>query len=170
LAQDKQPRDFGLFEAAGVNTDDELPESLMPMQPIEEVYADYETTGLSLRAHPLSFVREQLRRMRAVTAGQLLETADGKFVRIAGLVLLRQRPSTAKGITFVTLEDETGTVNLVLKPEIWQKFYRLARQSNAWLVTGVLENREGVRHVIVGRIDDLRNQVAGLTLRSRDFQ
>ncbi|MCC7336156.1 MAG: error-prone DNA polymerase [Pirellulaceae bacterium] len=169
LAQDSSAKELSLFEATGADVDDPLPEFLQPMQEIEEVYADYETTGLSLRAHPVSFVREQLDRLRVVTAQQLKSTADGRFVRVAGIVLLRQRPGTAKGITFVTLEDETGTMNLVLKPKIWERYYKIARRSNAWLVNGVLENREGIVHVVVGRLDDLTEQVAGLNLKSRDF-
>jgi error-prone DNA polymerase len=169
LAQDRSVRDLSLFEATGADDDETLPESLQPMEPIEEVFADYQTTGLSLRAHPVSFVREQLKKMRVSTASELKQLADGKFVRVAGLVLLRQRPGTAKGITFVTLEDETGSMNLVLKPEIWEKFYKPARRSNAWLVHGVLENREGIVHVVVGRLEDLSAQVGGLVVKSRDF-
>ena len=169
LAQDRTAKDMSLFEATGADKDDPLPEALQPMQPIEEVYADYETTGLSLRAHPVSFVRDQLDRLRVTSAIELEHSADGRFVRVAGLVLLRQRPSTAKGITFVTLEDESGSMNLVLKPEIWEKFYKTARRSNAWLVHGVLENREGIVHVLVGRVEDLSTQVGGLVVKSRDF-
>ena len=169
LAQDRTAKNMSLFEATGADNDDPLPENLQPMQPIEEVYADYETTGLSLRAHPVSFVRDQLDRLRVTAAKDLKQTADGRFLRVAGLVLLRQRPSTAKGITFVTLEDETGSMNLVLKPEIWEKFYKTARASNAWLVHGVLENREGIVHILVGRIEDLSTQVGGLVVKSRDF-
>ncbi len=169
LAQDTTAKELSLLEATGADVDDALPEFLQPMAPIEEVYADYETTGLSLRAHPVSFVRDQLDRLRVATASKLKELEDGKFVRVAGLVLLRQRPSTAKGITFVTLEDETGTMNLVLKPKIWERHYKIARRSNAWLVNGVLENREGIVHIVVGRIEDLTEQVAGLMLKSRDF-
>jgi error-prone DNA polymerase len=83
---------------------------------------------------------------------------------------LRQRPSTAKGITFVTLEDETGTINLVIKPAIWDYNYLICKQSNAWLVHGVLEHRQGVMHVIVGRIEDLSSRVQGLKIESRDFR
>lgn len=169
LAQDRSPTRLDLFEATGTDVDDPLPENLKPMKMIEEVYADYETTGLSLRAHPMSFVREQLRQQRVTAAAELKTMADGKFVRVAGLVLLRQRPSTAKGITFVTLEDETGAMNLVLKPEIWQSHYKVARRCNAWLVHGVLENREGIQHLVVGRIEDLTTQVHGLVVKSRDF-
>ncbi len=169
LAQDDQGTAMPLLEASGVDVDDPLPAALKPMQEIEEVYADYQTIGLSLRAHPLSFVRAQLDRMRVTTAAQLKQERDQKFVRVAGLVLLRQRPGTAKGITFVTLEDETGSMNLVLRPDVWDRHYTLARTSNAWLVSGVLENREGVVHVVVGTLSDLSKQVQGLTLKSRDF-
>jgi len=170
LAQDATCKELSLFEATGADVDEPLPEFLQPMAEIEEVYADYETTGLSLRAHPVSFVRVQLNRLRVVTAEQLRQTADGKHVRVAGLVLLRQRPGTAKGITFVTLEDESGTMNLVIKPKIWERHYKVARRSNAWLVNGVLEHREGIIHVVVGRLEDLTQQVAGLVVKSRDFQ
>ncbi|MEZ6137218.1 MAG: error-prone DNA polymerase [Pirellulaceae bacterium] len=169
LAQDKSSKELSLFEATGADIDDEIPLALRPMPEIEEVYADYETTGLSLRAHPLSFVRPQLDALRVTTAQELKSSADGKYLRVAGLVLLRQRPSTAKGITFVTLEDETGSMNLVLKPQIWQKHFKVARRSNAWLVHGILENREGVIHIVVGRIEDLTELVGDLIQRSRDF-
>ncbi len=162
-------QDLSLFAATGADGDETLPESLKPMEKIEEVYADYQTTGLSLRAHPVSFVREQLKHMRVTPAHDLKHLTDGKFVRVAGLVILRQRPGTAKGITFVTLEDETGSMNLVIKPQIWEKFYKPARRSNAWLVHGVLENREGIVHVVVGRLEDLSAQVGGLVVKSRDF-
>ncbi|QDV22371.1 error-prone DNA polymerase [Aureliella helgolandensis] len=169
LAQEKSPRELSLFEATGADIDDSIPDSLLEMQEIEEVYADYETTGLSLRAHPVSFVREQLSRLQVTTAAGMKAVEDGEAIRVAGLVLMRQRPSTAKGITFVTLEDETGSMNLVLRQAIWERHYKIARRSNAWLVNGILENREGIVHVVVGRIDDLSQQVSGLALRSRDF-
>ncbi len=169
LAQDSSAKELTLFEATGADVDEALPEFLQPMPEVDEVYADYETTGLSLRAHPISFVREQLKRLRVVSAKELTRTPDGKFVRVAGLVLVRQRPGTSKGITFVTLEDETGTMNLVIKPAIWERHYKVARRSNAWLVNGVLENREGIVHLVVGRLEDLSEQVAGLVLKSRDF-
>ncbi len=169
LAQEKTSKHLSLIEAMGADNDDAIPDALTPMMPVEEVFADYDTTGLSLRAHPVSFVRNQLDRLRVTSAAGLKELADGRFVRVAGIVLLRQRPGTAKGITFVTLEDETGSMNLVLKPEIWQKFHQVARRSNAWLAHGVLENREGIVHIVVGRLEDLTTQVGGLVLRSRDF-
>jgi error-prone DNA polymerase len=88
---------------------------------------------------------------------------------VAGLILLRQKPSTAKGIVFATMEDETGSINLVIFNAVWERFFRVARTSNAWLVDGKLENRQGVIHVVVGRIADLSQEVTGLAVSSRDF-
>ncbi|RMF38068.1 MAG: DNA polymerase III subunit alpha [Planctomycetota bacterium] len=169
LAHEKKPASMPLFEAAGADADDPIPEALQPMDEIDEVYTDFATTGLSLRKHPVAFIRPQLDRWRVVPAKRLSSVRDGRFVRVAGLVILRQRPSTAKGITFVTLEDETGVINLVVKPEVWQRHYRIARRSNAWLVHGVLENREGIVHVVVARLHDLTEQIGTPDQRSRDF-
>ena len=102
--------------------------ALPAMQLYEEVVADYRTAGLSLRAHPISFYREQLERLGVTPARRLVELANDAPVSVAGLVLLRQRPGTAKGITFVTLEDETGTVNLVVHQHTWDRYYRVARR------------------------------------------
>ena len=140
------------------------------MTPQQEVYADYSTIGLSLKAHPISFAREALKRRRCVRAADLPRLRDGQHVRVAGLVFLRQRPGTAKGIWFVTLEDETGSMNLVIFPTIWKRFFRVARTSNAWMVDGKLENRKGVIHVIVGRVTNLENEVERPAIRSRDFR
>jgi error-prone DNA polymerase len=92
------------------------------------------------------------------------------LVKVAGLVLLRQRPSTAKGITFVTLEDETGTANLIVHQRTWERFYDVARRSPAWLATGRLECKESVIHVIVSRIEDLSARLGELRTASRDFR
>ncbi|MGB7346679.1 MAG: error-prone DNA polymerase [Pirellulaceae bacterium] len=168
LAQEQSPGCTPLLD--GVDDDEGIPDELMPMSPLEEVYADYNTTGMSLKAHPISFARPELTAKRCVTAAQLPALRDGRHVRVAGLVLMRQRPSTAKGITFVTIEDETGSINLVMFVKVWERFFKIAQTSNAWLVDGKLENRKGVIHVIVGRITDLSTEVDGLTLRTRDFR
>ena len=175
LGQETEPQKDSLFES--LEDSEDVPDELRPMSLLEEVYADYNTTGLSLKAHPISFVRDELTEKRCVRASELADLRDGRHVRIAGLVLLRQRPGTAKGITFVTLEDETGSMNLVLFHQVWNRFFSVARTSNAWLVDGKLENKQGVIHVIVGRITNLAEEVVGLRPersselhnRSRDF-
>ena len=170
LARDKNDREMPLFAHSQVDHDEEVPESLRRMNPIEEIYADYQSTGLSLQGHPMSFLRTRLADKRVTTARDLESTANGRFVRVAGMILLRQRPSTAKGITFVTMEDETGSINLVLKPDVWKEYYLICKQSHAWFVHGVLENREGVIHVVAARIEDLQQSIGPITIRSRDFR
>jgi error-prone DNA polymerase len=169
MAQERSAGTLSLLEATGADEDDEIPEPLRPLSPREEVFTDYQTTGLSLRGHPLSFYRNFLNTKRVKTASQLPTLRHGQYVAVAGMVLLRQRPGTAKGITFVTLEDETGSINLVIKIEIWERFYKIAKQSNMWLAHGVLENRSGVIHVVVGRLEDF-SQAVPLDHPSRDFR
>ncbi len=168
LAHEKSPRPQPLFDQLAAE-DDSLP-PLEPISPAEQVFADYDTVGLSLKAHPLSFYRQQLDQARITTSAALGDTPDGRIVRVAGLVILRQRPSTAKGITFVTLEDETGTANLVVKQEIWTRFAKVARTSPAWIAHGKLEKRSGVIHVVAYRLEDLSQRLTSLNIRSRDFR
>ncbi|TWT82146.1 Error-prone DNA polymerase [Planctomycetes bacterium CA13] len=168
LAEEQKPQSRPLLEQ---QTDEEwIPEELKVMTSEEEVHADYHTTGMSLKAHPLSFVRDKLDTMRCVRASDLPTLRDGRHVRVAGLVLVLQRPGTAKGITFVTIEDETGSMNLVFFPAVWKRFYSIAQSRTAWLVDGKLENREGVIHVIVGRIAELDDDAGSIDQRSRHFR
>jgi error-prone DNA polymerase len=151
------------------------PQAPLPaMQLYEEVVADYRTAGLSLRAHPISFYRDQLERLGITPARQLMELKNDAPVRVAGLVLLRQRPGTAKGITFVTLEDETGTVNLVVHQHTWDRYYRIARRAPAWIVHGHIqtttESFAPVIHVVVARLEALAEQLRRLDVKARDFR
>ena len=136
----------------------------------QEVFADYQTAGLSLKSHPISFFRGQLNQLRIAPAAKLASLPDGRFVRVAGLVLVRQRPSTAKGITFVTLEDETGTANLIVRIDVWERFYTVARTAPAFIASGRLQNQKGVIHVLVSRLENMNESVNELRSRSRDFQ
>ena len=167
LGQDHTPGQQPLF--TDMDKSEQTPSALIPMTLLEEVHADYNMTGLSLKAHPISFVRDELQTRRCVRACELDNLRDGRHVRVAGLILLRQKPSTAKGIVFATMEDETGSINLVIFSAVWERFFRIARTSNAWLVDGKLENRQGVIHVVAGRITDLSQEVTGLAVSSRDF-
>ena len=174
LAQEERETQQPLFDLI-TSVDDEQP-ALPAMQPAEEVEMDYRTAGLSLKGQPIMFWRKLLDQQNVLRAEQLKGYPDNRYVRIAGLVLLRQRPSTAKGITFVTLEDETGTMNLVLRQHVWERYYRIARRSNAWLVHGTLENRNQVQHVVVHRLEDLSTYLGSqkpvkiLKTKSRDFR
>lgn len=148
---------------------DEPEVSLPSMAPDEEVHSDYQATGLSLRAHPLTFHRDHLASLSVCPIEQLAQTRTESLVRIAGIVLMRQRPSTAKGITFVTIEDETGAANLIVHTHVWERFRKIARHSQCWIVHGKVERRDPVIHVIVHRLEDLSSRVADLDLKSRDF-
>ncbi len=183
LGQEKKRRPMPLFEK-GVRTifsaepSNEKREEekivLTPFSGYEEVVADYRTAGLSLRAHPISFYRRQLDRLGITPARKLVELKNDAPVRVAGLVLLRQRPGTAKGITFVTLEDETGTVNLVVHQRTWDRFYRIARAEPAWIAHGhiqtTLESFAPVIHVVVTRLEALADELRELDVKSRDFR
>lgn len=167
LAQDRNTERLPLFETLA--PEDEPPVALPTLTMQEEVFADYLTSGLSLRAHPLSFHREALNRLHVVTADRLKHLQNKRRVRVAGLVLLRQRPGTAKGITFVTLEDETGTMNLLIHRATWERYYQVARQSPAWLAEGHVESKDSVIHVIVRQLNDLANVLGPVKIPSRDF-
>lgn len=170
LAQEKTSCHTPLLDSLDCEGDDLVPDELLPMAPEDEVQADYQTTGLSLKAHPISFFRDALRGRGCVTAADLAGLRDGRRVRVGGIVLLRQRPGTAKGVTFVTLEDETGPMNLILLAAVWQRFFRIAKTSNAWLVEGDLQNQKGVIHVVVGNIEDLGDDLNNIPISSRDFR
>jgi len=148
----------------------------IPLTEFEEVLADYRTTGLTLRAHPMSFIRGKLTQRDCLTAAQLAERNNDSLIRTAGLVLLRQRPGTAKGITFVTLEDETGVINLIVKADVWQRYRAVARSSGVWLVDGRLQKvqpdstrKDLLIHVVAARLVDLSREVGSPAIRSRDF-
>jgi error-prone DNA polymerase len=136
----------------------------------EEVVADYRSQGLSLRGHPFQSVRPRVSRLGAVTAGDLRELRHGTSLAIAGLVLLRQRPSSARGVTFVTLEDETGMANLIIKPAVWERYHRVANSARAMLAFGTLQNQQGVVHLLVSRLVDLSEALGEVKLPSRDFR
>jgi error-prone DNA polymerase len=87
----------------------------------------------------------------------------------AGVVLVRQRPGTAKGITFVTLEDETGVANLIVRMDVWNRFYKVARTAPALLAHGRLQNQQGVRHVLVSKLESVSDALGNLRIPSRDF-
>lgn len=168
LAQHKQDHArplFGLLDQA-----DEDAVALPTLKPHQQVLADYRTTGMSLKAHPLGFYRRGLNDMKVTRASDLPLLKNGQQVRVAGLVILRQRPGTAKGITFMTLEDETGIANLIVKMDVWQRFYKAARTASAMIAHGRLQIHEQVIHVLVNKIEDMTDAWQGVEQKSRDFR
>lgn len=167
LAADAKPKQLLLFEQIGV---DETAAGLPEMTLEDEVYADYHATGLSLRSHPLAFHRKWLTDRGVIPNQQLKKTPSETVVKIAGIVLLRQRPSTAKGITFVTIEDETGTANLIFHTDVWEHYRQITRHSSAWIIDGKVESKDTVIHVIVKRVKDLSTSLAELPTKPRNFR
>ncbi|MDX1554843.1 MAG: OB-fold nucleic acid binding domain-containing protein, partial [Xanthomonadales bacterium] len=123
-----------------------------------------------LGRHPMALLRGQLRRRRAVTARELHGRAHGTRARACGLVTMRQRPMTASGTIFLTLEDETGTVNVVVWPRLWEKQRAELVGASVLAVDGVLETDGEVHHLIADRVHDFSELAAGLASRSRDFR
>ena len=136
----------------------------------EGVVADYRSVGLSLRGHPFEPLRDQVTRMGAVATSQLSRLPHGHSLAVAGLVLLRQRPSSARGVTFVTLEDEAGVANLIVKQDVWERYHKAARSARALLAFGRLQNQEGVVHLLVSRLVNLSEMLCEVAVRSRDFR
>jgi len=170
LAQGTKQEQLPLFDdEEDRNLQSDISASLPPMSPAQEVLADYRATGLSLRAHPMSFLRTGLGAMDVVPSKRLATWPNGKPVRVAGVVLVRQRPGTAKGITFVTLEDETGVANLIIRPDVWKKFRAAALGATVLLAHGRLQREGLVIHVLVSRLEDLSARMQDLTSQSRDF-
>lgn len=168
LGQEKQPVSQPLF--AGVDDEDDDTFFLPALTPQQQVTEDYRSVGLSLRAHPVSFHREYLTELGVRSHGSLVDGINDEKVIIGGLVILRQRPATAKGITFVTLEDETGSANVVVMPHIWQRYFQVARRSAAWVVHGRLEKKNNVIHVVANRLEDMAERIGGLNVKSRNFR
>jgi error-prone DNA polymerase len=136
----------------------------------EDVMTDYATQGLSLTHHPLSLVRPELARRRVSTASTTLDANNhGKPLRCAGLVTVRQHPGTAKGVTFVTLEDETGFVNVVVWQRLAERQHRVLLESVVMAVDGVLEASDGVHHLIAKRLHDFSELLPELSFASRNF-
>lgn len=132
---------------------------------LRRIALDYGATGLSLRDHPIACLRPLLEAREVLPNASLADEAvveDGERVRVAGIVLCRQRPSTAKGTVFMTLEDESGIANLVIRPKAWERGRRAGRHATVLLAEGRLQRREGTIAVIASRLEDLTGSLARL--------
>jgi len=137
-----------------------------------QVARDYSSTGLSLKAHPMSFAREALNRAGVITNNLLKDAAAlpaGKHIRVAGIVLIRQRPGTASGIVFITIEDETGIANLIVRPNIFERYRAAARHTTAIIAHGRVERAGEVTHVLVSRLENADPYLPDIPAGSRDF-
>jgi error-prone DNA polymerase len=164
--------------AAGVQTQPQLlqdapiieaPPQLPAPSEGQNIVADYTSTGFTLGRHPLALLRPCLKRMKLVTAAELAQLADGDNVRAAGIVTCRQRPGTASGVVFVTLEDETGYVNVVVWSHLVEKQRRELLGSRLLGVEGKLQRESDVIHLVARRLTDHTHLLGTLATASRDF-
>ena len=147
----------------------EPPLALAPMRPGRTVVEDYGSVGLTLRQHPVAFVREDLAKQGMVACGDLERMRDGRRVVVPGLVLVRQKPGSAKGVMFITLEDETGIANLIVWPSIFERQRRLVLTASMIACEGKVQKESGVTHVIADRLIDLSGLLREVGERDEPF-
>jgi DNA polymerase III alpha subunit len=179
---DQDLRRPALWEAGGVarasRTDDgaqlALPLDGSPTPPLpalgpwDRIVADYRTTGMTLGKHPMELLRQELP-SEVLSSGDIAHTRDGTRVRVAGMVVARQRPATANGVVFMLLEDEAGTINLIVSPPVVERCRLAVRTSGFVLAAGKLEHREGTTNVVVSRIERLTPTESQL-VRTRELE
>ena len=165
---DVTTKDTPVAMFSGHPVTDEQQVSLPVIEDSEHVVLDYASTSLSLKAHPVSFIREKLDRLKIVSTAALSKMDDGLYVKVAGLVLVRQRPGTAGGVCFMTIEDETGFANVVIFQQLFDEFRKPILQSRLIMVEGRLQRAGEVVHVIVKRCHDFSKLLKHLTAAQQE--
>ncbi|WP_448133868.1 error-prone DNA polymerase [Stenotrophomonas rhizophila] len=156
-----------LFDTARATVEASVP--LPPPSALEDMQADYNSTGTTLGRHMVAFIRAQLRQRRCQRSDELAALPHGRTVRFAGLVRMRQRPQTASGVTFLTLEDECGMVNAVVWRKTADRQHRVLVEARMMQIDGRLERVDGVQHLIVRQMYNIDSLIEGVRTHSRDF-
>jgi error-prone DNA polymerase len=159
--------DRGLLRSAAIQ-ETEQPQLVAPTEG-EDLVSDYRSLALTLGRHPLALLRDRLSSMRFASAEQLRDYPTGRVARACGIVTIRQRPGTSKGTIFVTLEDETGTVNVIVWPRVVEQQRQALLGSQLMGVYGTWQNENQVRHLVAGRLVNLSPMLGELATRSRNF-
>ena len=136
----------------------------------DDIVADYRSVGLTLKRHPLALLRRKLDKLRVTRSAELTQLNTGRKVRVAGIITHRQRPETASGVVFMSLEDETGVSNLIVWPRVQTEQRQAVFASSMIVVQGELQHEMGVVHVIAHKVRDYSAWLGRLTMRSRDFR
>ena len=161
--------------AAAARAEEILPEltepavALRPMTTGREVVEDYGAVGFTLRRHPVAFLRADLAAQKIASCAQAIETRDGRWTMTAGLVLVRQRPGSASGVIFVTIEDETGIANLVVWPKIFERFRRIVLSARMIAVKGRIQREGEVVHLVAQELRDLSELLRSVGSREEEF-
>jgi error-prone DNA polymerase len=162
-------RRLPLFDSMPAEPDAEPAVALATMTAGRQVVEDYRSVGLSLRRHPVAFLRQDLSLRRIVRCGDLATIRDGKRLEVAGIILVRQRPGSARGVLFVTIEDETGHANLILWPSVFETQRRLVLTASMIACRGRLQREGEVIHVIAEHLTDLSDLLRGVGERDEMF-
>ena len=160
-------RSGALFSRVSVDprsADSPLPE----MTDAEELTADFRGTGMTTGPHPMTFARDDLRRGGVLTAAELPNVPDGRRARVAGIVVVRQHPGTAKGFVFITIEDETGFANAIVTPQRFAANREIIVETNALIIEGVVQNQRGVTAIKADKFTPLGGRPAAIDI-SHDF-
>jgi error-prone DNA polymerase len=136
----------------------------------EHVVNDYQTLRLSLKAHPMSFLRERFRARRVLACHELRGTKDGAYVSVAGVILVRQRPGSAKGVVFMTIEDETGIANAVVWPKTLERFRKVVMGARLIVIHGRVQRHEDIIHVVSARLEDRSDWLALLSEQAENMK
>jgi error-prone DNA polymerase len=171
LALAQKGKELPLLKALQLNDDNykkapDIPE----MTPLEQTAADYQTTGLSTGKHPMTFYRQWLKNNNIRSCGDLRVGTDGDRIVVAGGVIVRQRPGTAKGFVFLTLEDETGMANIIVKPKLFAAYRQVIVKNKFLAVRGILQIDQGVVNVVAEHVERLPTLNGDPNLPSRNFQ
>lgn len=161
-----------LFAAVSDRLAEETPEPAVTLRPMAaggEVVEDYRHIGLTLGDHPVSFLRGDLRQKGVVSCQAAMDARDGRWLEAAGIVLVRQRPGSAKGVMFITLEDETGIANLVVWPKVFERFRRTILSAGMISVRGRIQREGEVVHLVAQRLTDFSAELAGVGQLHRPF-
>jgi error-prone DNA polymerase len=157
-------------EARAITEQQEPEVALRQMTAGHNVVADYSHVGLTLRDHPIAFLRKELTARRIVTCAEAMNARDGRWLMTAGLVLVRQKPGSAKGVMFITIEDETGPANLVVWPSLFERRRRIVLGSSMMAINGRVQREGEVAHLVAQQLFDLSGELAELTDRDLDFK
>lgn len=160
-----------LFAWSAAKEEGGEPEVALPLMPLSEhVVNDYQTLRLSLKAHPMEFLRADLAAEKIVPCAALRQMKDGAFVRVAGVVLVRQRPGSAKGVVFMTIEDETGVINSVVWSNTLEKFRKVVMAARLIVVSGRIQRHQDIIHVVSQKLEDRSDWLARLSEDGRGMK
>ncbi|MGG7518801.1 error-prone DNA polymerase [Allorhizobium undicola] len=157
-------------EAAVIPEQQEPEVELRQMTQGHNVVEDYGHVGLTLREHPIAFLRRDLEKRSIVTCAEAMNARDGRWVYAAGLVLVRQKPGSAKGVMFITIEDETGPANVVVWPSLFEKRRRVVLEASMMAINGRIQREGDVVHLVAQQLFDLSGDLSGLADRDIDFK